>query len=787
MADLAAMRERFLTTGQVAEGVRPLVWASWARCRAYGLDPHRLPQQSPDPAALGQAQTRSQYLLAIADPFLRGVHETLGDQPHLVSLANSEGVIIRLLADPMSRTAGTASNLFEGACWDERACGCNGAGTALATGQPVVLIGPEHFMDDYITWTCVGIPLHNRGGGLVGALDLSVPNDYLNIHTWGWMLSIGQAIEAALAAGGGPDGQAGAAMPDLDNPFQVLRGAADLLTQHLPVAPTHAHVLAESRASIEQAAAQRRQLLDHVARREEQFRSLFETMAQGVVYQDAQGHITAANRAAERLLGLTLDQLQSRTSHDPRWRAVREDGRDFPGEEHPAMVALQTGEPVHDVVMGIFSPADARQRWICVNAIPQFRPGETAPYQVYTTLEDITARKEAEAERARLLEQERHARAEAEQAHRDLDQAYALLDTLFATAPIGLGFWDRELRFVRLNDALAEINGLPLEAHLGKTPRQLLPNLAGVEQIEDDWRRILASGEPVLNVEVSGETPAAPGEMRYWVESWYPVRVRDEIIGIGAVVEEVTARKRLEADRRALERAREEFFAVAAHDLKTPLTAIKGYSQLQQRRARVLSTPEGASVAAALRQIETLVNEATSQINGLLDVARLQTDQPLTLERGPVDLVQLARDQVTRHAGLGTGHTIRLRATPQTLVGMWDGQRLERMLSNLLSNAIKYSPEGGTITVTLRREDETTEPWAVLAVRDTGIGIPPAEVDRVFERYFRATNVQGHIGGTGIGLAGVKQTVDQHRGTVAVTSRQGRGTTFTVRLPLMMA
>jgi PAS domain S-box-containing protein len=126
------------------------------------------------------------------------------------------------------------------------------------------------------------------------------------------------------------------------------------------------------------------------------FRSLFETMAQGVVYQNAQGEIIAANPAAQRILGLTLDQLQGRTAHDTRWRPVHEDGSDFPRETQPAMVALRTGQPVQNVVIGAYAPTEDRHRWINATAIPQFRAGETVPYQVYTTFEDITERKQAE-------------------------------------------------------------------------------------------------------------------------------------------------------------------------------------------------------------------------------------------------------------------------------------------------------------------------------------------------------------------------------------------------------
>ena len=127
---------------------------------------------------------------------------------------------------------------------------------------------------------------------------------------------------------------------------------------------------------------------------EKRYRLLFESMAQGVVYQNAQGEIISANPSAQRILGLSLDQMQGRTSFDPRWKAIHEDGTDFPGETHPAIVALKTGKKVKNIQMGVYHPIDDKTAWININAIPIFKPGREKPYQVYTTFEDITSKKE---------------------------------------------------------------------------------------------------------------------------------------------------------------------------------------------------------------------------------------------------------------------------------------------------------------------------------------------------------------------------------------------------------
>jgi len=129
---------------------------------------------------------------------------------------------------------------------------------------------------------------------------------------------------------------------------------------------------------------------------EERYRGLFETMTHGVVYQDVGGKILIANPAAARLLGLTIDQMQGRSSLDPQWKAIHEDGSDFPGAAHPGMIALTTGNVVENVIMGVFNPIDSEYKWLQISAVPQFLPGETKPYQVYAAFQDITEIKKAQ-------------------------------------------------------------------------------------------------------------------------------------------------------------------------------------------------------------------------------------------------------------------------------------------------------------------------------------------------------------------------------------------------------
>jgi len=186
----------------------------------------------------------------------------------------------------------------------------------------------------------------------------------------------------------------------LDIPFILLSGVVgeDIAAEAM-VRGAHDYVMKDRKARL--IPAIERELRESALRREKQesesrFRLMFETMAHGGIYQDPAGRVTSSNSAAERILGLSRDQLFGRTPRDPRWKVVHEDGSEFPSENQPAQVALRTGQPVSDVTLGVYHPDEKRFHWIVVNSMPQFHPRERKPFEAFTSLVDITERKEAE-------------------------------------------------------------------------------------------------------------------------------------------------------------------------------------------------------------------------------------------------------------------------------------------------------------------------------------------------------------------------------------------------------
>lgn len=228
---------------------------------------------------------------------------------------------------------------------------------------------------------------------------------------------------------------------------------------------------------------------------------------------------------------------------------------------------------------------------------------------------------------------------------------------------------------------------------------------------------------------------------------------------------------------------RDELTALISHDLRNPLAVISGQAQLLRQRMTGAAALPPERITEGLELIQQSARRMSAQIDELLDVARLRAGQPLDLNCRPIDLATLVQQAVMLCQQTTDRHQIQIG----TLTGMvcWcDPLRIERALSNLLSNAVKYSPRGGSVFVRLSREEDAVGAWAVLVVEDQGIGVPSADLPHIFESFHRAGNVSRTIRGSGLGLVSARQIVEQHGGAIGVVSVEGQGSTFTIRLPL---
>jgi len=212
------------------------------------------------------------------------------------------------------------------------------------------------------------------------------------------------------------------------------------------------------------------------AMRDEEYRRLFETMAQGVIYQNAAGNIISANPAAERMLGLAHEEILSRTSLHPEWRVIDEDGRLLPGNEHPTMVALRTGQTVGPRTIGVLNPQNKRYIWLSVCATPLFHAGEDKPYQVYVVMNDIT--------------EEHKAQENYQQLFQEMLDAFALHEIILDATGKPVDY-----RYLAVNPAFERMTGLLSSALVGKTVLEVMPD---TEQYWiDTYGGVALTGNPV--------------------------------------------------------------------------------------------------------------------------------------------------------------------------------------------------------------------------------------------------------------------------------------------------
>jgi len=248
---------------------------------------------------------------------------------------------------------------------------------------------------------------------------------------------------------------------------------------------------------------------------------------------------------------------------------------------------------------------------------------------------------------------------------------------------------------------------------------------------------------------------------RLALELWRLEQSRREMAGLGDFI-------------RRLEKAKSEYVSMVAHEIRTPLTSIQGFSEMA---ASPDTPPEKRK--EYYRIILTESERLSRLVTNLLNLSRIEAG--LELNREPVDVPELVLGEMEFFRSQTDVHRLEYKGSRDIPTVFADPERLRQVLQNLLSNAIKYSPGGGRVEVETGREGR----YVTISVRDEGIGIPAEELPRIFEKFSRVERDEATgISGTGLGLAIVKHLVELHGGKITAQSEPGRGSTFTVYLPI---
>jgi PAS domain S-box-containing protein len=361
---------------------------------------------------------------------------------------------------------------------------------------------------------------------------------------------------------------------------------------------------------------------------------------------------------------------------------------------------------------------------------------------------------------------------------------------LLSTAEERVYFKDLESRFLFVSAGwlAAYAPGHSAEELIGKTDFDVFSNQHAADAFADE-QQIIQTGKPIAG-QVERETYT--GRPDAWVSTTkMPLLDADgQIIGTFGISRDVTAQ--VSAERmlarqaaelssqneqlRELDRLKDQFIAAVSHELRTPLTSIIGYIELlEDEGADGPNTGEFAEVIG--RNAEQLLR----LVGDLLFLSRIRSGN-LGLEFGVTNLAEAAAEAVAEARPDAQLKNIDLTLTAAAVPPFTaDPGRISQLLGSLISNAVKFTGDGGRVEVGVHAADDQ----AMITVADTGVGIPGADLERIFERFYRtAAATRQVIPGTGLGLAIAKGIVEAHNGSITVDSTEGQGSTFTVQLPL---
>jgi len=562
--------------------------------------------------------------------------------------------------------------------------------------------------------------------------------------------------------------------------------------------------------------------------------AVFQAMTEGITVLDPNGEVLVRNNAASQFLGVPVNSTAQLHTFLERYPTYTLHGQPLPEEDFPLTRALK-GERIRGERF-MTSRGDGVNRVIEVN-VTHMLDSTNQQIGLVSAFRDITEQTRVEGRIRRALETMLHVAEEVSGVTEIKDILHNVLERTLSTLNCDCGvvqlFDEQQQAFTPLlSIGFTEEAEVPwlIEQNLWLHPEE--GQYAGFRQ------QLMEGHATVINAD---QYPKQPNPFRHTMVLAAPISHHNRLLGL-IMLDRAPAHKRNGANHQreqhsprefsiwdmaviegiaqlaglAIEQARwqqealnarsseaamreanalkDEFLAITAHEFRTPLTVILAHAQVALRAIRKMADQDvPLRLREGLLTIEEQTHQLTNIVTTFLEVTQINRGQ-LALKLAPVDLANIVKHVVVNHSATSAEHEISNTITPseQPYMVLGDSARLQQIIANLLQNAVKYSPLGGPITVSLRQFQDTSgdhqQRTIEIQVVDNGIGIPKDAQPRLFERFYRASNIDGtKTKGIGLGLYIVSALVKMHGGTICAESSGvlGEGSRFIIRLPAL--
>ncbi|MGM0418523.1 MAG: PAS domain S-box protein [Thermodesulfobacteriota bacterium] len=493
---------------------------------------------------------------------------------------------------------------------------------------------------------------------------------------------------------------------------------------------------------------------------EKNFRNLFNSMSQGVVYQNHKGDIIYSNPAAEKILGISLTSLKKNKDQNPLLEPLDEQGNRFDYKDIPYIKALELEHEIKDQIIGIKNKSEQETRWLIINSLPDFTENSESSHQVYSIFTDITEIKKIEEK---------------------LSNKNLELELVFKTIPDAIVYADLSRRIVKVNPAFVKTFGYQEEEVKGKSTTLLYAS-------EEDYEKL---GKTIYNK--NANLTGIPFEVEYkkadnsiFTGETSGTHITDnsgKVIGMFAMIRDITEKRKLEQDLQQSQRIDSigRLAGGIAHDFNNLLSIILGYGEMLMNKSQ-----NNKDFYEPLDQIVQAGLKARNLTRQLLAFSRKQV-----MKISPVDVNKIIYgfEKLLKRI-INAQIEIKFDLCPEPCIINADAVRIEQVIMNLVVNSRDAMPDGGIIiirTEIVRLDGENRKinldkgQYVKISISDSGSGIEKDTMENIFEPFF---TTKERDKGTGLGLSTSYGIIKQHKGNIFCYSDPGKGTTFNIYLPL---